>query len=107
MWYGDISQDIDEALLWFCFEVNDNFTRYKVKEIVYTRLEQYKTKKLISNYTVRCDEINNTYTVIDDNRLKVSIILVKTGEEGYFATELDKTLSFTGVKTTVTTYAAG
>jgi len=79
----------------FFFEFNDEETRYRVRTILSSYLEEVKAKRGIYDYYVKCDEENNTPQVIDNNELEVWIFIKPMRVVEYIKVPL--TLSSTGV----------
>lgn len=61
------------ALRPFVFQMNDEFTRSQVREVVNSLLIDIQAKRGITEYFVECSDKNNTPDVIDRNELIVDL----------------------------------
>jgi phage tail sheath protein FI len=71
-----------QALKYFVFEPNTEFTRTRLKSTIVPVLELAKNTEGLYDYLIVCDERNNTPDVIDRNELAVDIYIkpVKAAE---------------------------
>ena len=69
---------VSKAVRPFVFEQNDNITRQSVQQVVNSIMLDLVSKRAITNYTVVCDETNNTPARIDANELWVDVAVVPT-----------------------------
>jgi hypothetical protein len=71
-----------KAAQFFVFEPNTEFTRNRLVNVLTPIFEFAKQNEGLYDYLIVCDERNNTPQVIDNNELKVDILLkaVRTGE---------------------------
>ena len=67
---------------WFCYEPNNLFTRRRLVDTITPIFNDTKNGGGIYDYMIVCDSTNNTSTVIDNNELKVAILIkpVRTAE---------------------------
>lgn len=76
-----LEKSISAALRYYCFELNNELTRFRVKSTVESYLDllgargAFQTEAGDNGYRVVCDTTNNTAAVIDRNELKVDILL--------------------------------
>lgn len=73
-----IENNIENALLPFTFEPNNDKTRLRVFSLVDGFLETVLAGGGLTNYEVVCDETNNTAEVIDANQLNVDVYVQPT-----------------------------
>lgn len=59
----------------FVFQMNDEFTRSQVREVVNSLLIDIQAKRGITEYAVECSDKNNTPDVVDRNELQVDILI--------------------------------
>lgn len=71
-----------KAAQFFIFEPNTDFTRTRMVNVLTPILEFAKQNEGVYDYLIVCDERNNTPQVIDNNELKVDILIkpVRTAE---------------------------
>lgn len=88
---------IAEASKYVLFEFNDDFTRSQFKDLVIPTLRDIKGKRGLHNFTVICDETNNTPKVIQDGEF-VGDIYIKPNysiqQVMLTFTAVNRTLSF-------------
>jgi len=77
------------------FEFNDEFTRAEFVNIVEPVLREVKGRRGITDFSVVCDETNNTAAVIDRNEFVASIFIKPARSINYI------TLNFVAVRTGV------
>lgn len=63
------------------FELNDQYTRNKVIELVG---EGLKKDFPVLDFSIKCDEENNTFQTINNNELKLSVFLPTEKKEFLF-----------------------
>lgn len=73
-----IENNIETALLPFCFENNNVKTRLRIFSVVDGFLSTVQAGGGLTGYKVVCDETNNTSEVIDSNQLNVDIYVQPT-----------------------------
>ena len=96
-----IENNIEEALNRFVFENNTQQTRLRVFSVLDEFLAGIKAGDGLYEYSVVCDESNNTAAVIDSNQLNVDIYVqpVKAAEFIQFTTVVTRTgVSISDVK---------
>ena len=62
----------------FLFEFNDEFTRLLVRSGIESYMDGIKSRRGVYDYTVICDETNNTPDDIDNNKLNVYLYVQPT-----------------------------
>jgi hypothetical protein len=82
-----------KASQFFVFEPNNEFTRNRLVTILAPIFEFAKNNNGLSDYVIICDERNNTPDVIDNNELKVDILIAPTRTAEYI------TIRFTATRT--------
>lgn len=73
--FNILKTTITEAAQGTLFEFNDEFTRANFKNLVEPFLRDIMGRRGIYNYSVICDETNNTPQVIDSNRFVADIYI--------------------------------
>ena len=68
-----LERTIAEAAKYQLFEFNDEFTQSQFKAMVEPFLREIQSRRGITDYTVICNESNNTPDVIDRNEFKADI----------------------------------
>lgn len=71
-----LERNVEAMARYFIFELNDDVTRTRFRNMVNSFLSEIKTKRGVYDYLVVADESNNTADVIDRNEF-VAEILVK------------------------------
>ena len=66
---------IENHLQYYRYELNDDFTRRSLRQSLTEYLEFAKRNRAIDDYTVICDESNNSPEVIDQNSLAVDVYI--------------------------------
>ena len=79
----------------YVFEINDEFTRIKFESTVNSYLTGIKANRGVYDFFVRCNEVNNTSTVVDNNQF-IADIAIKPTKTAEFIT-----LNFIAVSTGV------
>jgi len=96
-----IENNVERSLLSFVFENNTYKTRLRIFALVDNFLSSVKAGGGLYDYTVVCDETNNTANVIDSNQLNVDLYVqpVKTAEFIQLTTVITRTgISFSEVR---------
>jgi phage tail sheath protein FI len=77
-----LEKSTQQALRYFVFEPNTEFTRTRLKNTIVPIFELAKNTEGLYDYLIVCDERNNTSDVIDRNELAVDIYIkpVKAAE---------------------------
>lgn len=93
-----IEKSVNKAMKYFVFEPNDEFTRAQIVAMIVPFLEDIKGRRGVYDYKVIADETINTPEVIDNNILKVNILIKPTRvaefiEVKYVATKTGANLS--------------
>jgi hypothetical protein len=70
---SSIEKDLKKGCEWFMFEPNHIVTRTRIVIVLSSLLETYKTKRLINEYEVICDETNNPESVEDCINIRVVV----------------------------------
>lgn len=67
---------------YFVMEPNNLFTRKRLVDVIEPTFKAYKAAGGIYDYRIVCDDTNNTASVIDNNEIRVAILIkpVKTAE---------------------------
>ena len=93
-----IENSIEPSLIPFLFQPNTESVRLRVSNIVDSFLANVKAGGGLNDYSVVCDETNNTTIVIDNNILKVDIYVQPTKVIEFI--ELNIIITRTGVSIT-------
>lgn len=70
-----VEKSIAAALVYIVFELNNQFTRLQVFQMVDSFMRRIKARNGVYDYKVVCDETNNDQTVIDNNELNVDVYI--------------------------------
>ena len=70
-----LEKAIATAAKYQLFEFNDGFTRAQFRNMVEPLLRNVKGRRGITDFSVQCDENNNTGEVIDSNRFVATILI--------------------------------
>lgn len=96
-----VQTNIERALNQFVFENNNSLTRSRVTSLTTAFMDTVLAGGGVYEYTIVCDESNNTPTVIDQNKLNIDLYVqpTKTAEFIQFTTIVTRTgVSFGDVK---------
>jgi phage tail sheath protein FI len=77
-----LERSTQQALKYFVFEPNSEFTRTRLRNTITPIFELAKNTQGLFEYLIVCDERNNTPEVIDNNEIAVDIYIkpVKAAE---------------------------
>jgi phage tail sheath protein FI len=90
-----LEKAIATASKFFLFEQNDAFTRSQFKNLVVPFLKTVQQRRGITDFSVVCDETNNTGEVIDRNEFVADIFVKPTRSVNFIS------LNFIATKTGV------
>jgi phage tail sheath protein FI len=90
-----LEKAIATASKFFLFEQNDAFTRAQFKNLVVPFLKTVQQRRGITDFSVVCDETNNTGEVIDRNEFVADIFVKPTRSVNFIS------LNFIATKTGV------
>jgi len=90
-----VEEAIRAALEDFLFELNDATTRALVRSLIEAYLSNIKARRGLYDFTVQCDETNNTQQDIDNYRLNVAVYLQPTRSAEFIT--LNTVITRTGV----------
>lgn len=88
-----IQPAIAEALEDFVFEFNDEGTRAQIRAVIESYMSGIKGRRGVYDFTVLCDDSNNSNEDIDNNRLNVHLFIqpTKSAETINFTTVITRT----------------
>jgi phage tail sheath protein FI len=70
-----IESSVSKSIIYSNFEMNNEFTRLQVTQMVDSFMRRIKASNGVYDYRVVCDTTNNTDDVIDANQMNVDIYL--------------------------------
>ena len=90
-----VEQALEEAANDQLFEINDDETRANFVNIVEPYLRDVQAQRGIQEFSIVCDETNNTPAIIDNNEFRADIFIAPTRSINYV------TLTFVATRTGV------
>lgn len=73
-----VEKAVNKAMKYFVFEPNDEFTRAQVTAMIIPFMENIKGRRGVYDYKIICDETINTPETIDNNTLKLNVLIKPT-----------------------------
>lgn len=74
-YHTSIMNSLEDVLYPLQYEINDKMFRFRVQSLIKQLLDQAKYMNMVYDFSITCDETNNTISVIDNNDFKIDIAI--------------------------------